>query len=408
VVNDAVEIRSIIRQGKPHIGINEIYFLIDVELSNYQDDSIKALRKKYSSSIISDVEIRTLLYKKAAAQYYDNKDKTDEILQSLASFTNTNIEFIAPNHAIRLVGVSNFEIGPVKCKLSKDLQSSYPYLFNNEQLVIDEEKSGLIIADKALEFHISSQCFVISLKCSPKRAENLAQWYIDIALSLLRLYQFKHKSTFGLFPYIGHLDPLAFQKREGVSPFITVENGKPKGYSMTNHPIYEIHQKTVNLLAQDNFSQTCNAIFDAKKDTTAECLQRALGWMTKARQSTDLATKFLFFFTALEALLTFSNGAPVTDTIARNTATIIGEIEARYLIYNDIKKLYDVRSSLVHHGDRNDVSETDCDKLQYYTEITCWKILDNAIDQTLVDFQNNLKTAGFGAKWPLTITDDKK
>jgi hypothetical protein len=407
VVHDAVEIRSIIETGKPYVGINEIYFLIDAVLSNYQTEATRALRKKHSSSIISDEEIQTLLYKNAAAQFYDNKDKSDEVLKSLAALTDTNIKFIAPNHAIRLIGLSNFDIGPVKCQLSKDLVSDYPHLFSNQKLVIDEEKRGNVITDKTIKFHLSSQCFIISLKCSPKKAENLAQWYIDIALSLLRLYLFKHKSTYGFFPYVGYLDPLPFQKREMNSHFIKIENGKSTGYGMTNHPAYELHQQTANLLAQDNFFQACTAIFEAKENTTTERLQRALGWMTKARQSTDLATKFLFFFTALEALLTFNNDAPVTDTIARNSATIIGEIESRHLIYKELKKLYKLRSSLVHHGDRRDVSETDCDKLQVYTEMMCWKILDNAIDQNLEDFQKDLKIAGFGTKWPF-ITNDVK
>lgn len=97
--------------------------------------------------------------------------------------------------------------------------------------------------------------------------------------------------------------------------------------------------------------------------------QRALGWMTKARVSADLATRFLFFFTSLEALLTSSEkDAPITDTISRSVATIIAEKDKRYLVYQRLKKLYAIRSQLVHSESR-EVSDSQCEQLQYYVEL---------------------------------------
>lgn len=161
---------------------------------------------------------------------------------------------------------------------------------------------------------------------------------------------------------LGDLDPASFL-RPAKEPMKLSLNLKEKKLSTVESTLthrYEINNKVVEELAKSNFQEICNSVFFANKDTVKERLQRTLGWMTKARASEDVATRFLFFFTALEALLTSSEkDTVITDTIARNVATIIAKIDYRYKIYKEVKTLYATRSRLVHSGMR-DVMESEC------------------------------------------------
>jgi len=125
---------------------------------------------------------------------------------------------------------------------------------------------------------------------------------------------------------------------------------------------YEIYKELKEWLDASDFANVCDKLFEVKIGTLAERTQRALGWMTRARSAISLPERFILFFTALEGLLTHDDkNAPVTETIARNVATILAIPENRFFIYKRMKDLYGIRSTLVHSGKR-EVSQTDCNQ----------------------------------------------
>ena len=77
------------------------------------------------------------------------------------------------------------------------------------------------------------------------------------------------------------------------------------------------------------------------------------GWMTRGRHAEDRAERFLFFYTAIETLVsTTDKSAPVIQTIARNAASIITdkpEIFHRFIEEIENSQISDIAQDLVLH-----------------------------------------------------------
>lgn len=153
---------------------------------------------------------------------------------------------------------------------------------------------------------------------------------------------------------------------------------------------------------QSSFAARAKLVFDPPKGSLAERISQGLGWLTRGRQSDDRAERLLYNFTAIEALLSSDDkSAPVTQNIARNAATILtDDVAARANTAKDIRKLYDLRSSVVHAGSRP-VAWTQANLAQNLAEELFWKVLPNA-DLSLkhADFIAQLSFASYGSPWP--------
>src|SRR5690606_6116106 len=137
-----------------------------------------------------------------------------------------------------------------------------------------------------------------------------------------------------------------------------------------------------------------------RSDTLAERMQQALGWLTRARRAQEPAERVLFFFTTIEALLLGgSSDGPVTETISRHAGVIWSEKpDTRLALYKSIRKHYDLRSRIVHNGERS-VAQIEVNNV-HYIAWTITQIILRRADLTIKhsDFIRNLKEASFGAK----------
>lgn len=390
-----------------YLTFNSITFKTTETFNKERQSCIRAIQKKLGTDILSEKEILDLLHK-YATETVDEKDiekKIPRFIEEVSDISNTELKYIIPNYAITLVdGVEEFSIGKVKCILTKNLKK--------ENLPIskkinpsDSHELGTSIrltgADTFIHVGLSPQCFIITLKASHKNANHLANWYADVALSLVRLYSYKTKRNPPLFPRIGEVDPLPFEKRDNRDKALIVTSKSTSHCGGDKlHKKYEITPEIKKKINKYSFSAVCQKIFEGTEGTVSERMQRALGWMARARSSASVPERFLFFFTALEALLTNDDKtAPVTETIARHVATILAKPKDRFFIYQKVKNLYGIRSGLVHSGKRS-VSETDCNQLQLYTELTCLTVIEKSLSQKVENFQSSLRQAGFGEKWP--------
>lgn len=144
------------------------------------------------------------------------------------------------------------------------------------------------------------------------------------------------------------------------------------------------------------------AIFNAKKGSVGARIAQGLGWMTRGRQASDRSQRLLYFFTAMESLLTSGDkAAPVIQTIARHASVILAKTpETRIEIANKIKKLYGARSSLVHAGERS-VTRHDADLIQSIVESTYLSVMSKLDPMMNFDELNTaLATASYGGPWP--------
>src|SRR5690606_35637622 len=94
------------------------------------------------------------------------------------------------------------------------------------EIFIDDKRNIYEDWIEKCNIHLPSYACVVSLKCSPKRARELASWYIYIALSLLRIYQIKTNTYYGFFAYVGDLDPHVLQPRTALKPSLLIYDNR--------------------------------------------------------------------------------------------------------------------------------------------------------------------------------------
>lgn len=143
-------------------------------------------------------------------------------------------------------------------------------------------------------------------------------------------------------------------------------------------------------------------IFNAEKGSVGARVAQGLGWMSRGRQTPDRSERLLYFFTAMEALLTNDDkSAPVTQTIARHASVILAKTPGeRIKIANEIKKLYGARSSLIHAGKRT-VTRRDANMIQSIVESTYLHVMSNVDPLTKFEVLNTaLAIASYGGPWP--------
>jgi len=356
----------------------------------------------FGPSLISETEIDNLLNRTAAKQCASGKDETSTFLEEITKSCRNEVDCILPNYIIYLdQEISSYAIGPVTIIRTDSIRQKFSKL-DRVKIDFKSEPSGGLQVDGSMTLSYPEHSFVVRLQCSPNRRVSLAHWYVDIGSSLLRIFARGAGIFNALSPHIGDRDPSPFNFDDGMSSHVVV-NVNDDGISYggwTAGRYYLITNKLVNTFTDKQFESIANKVFFPAKNSVADRLHRALGWLAKGRQSQELATRFLFFFTALESLLTTNNpGTPVTETISRNVATMISDMDHRFSTYNILKDLYSARSKTVHSGNR-EIPESSCNMLQNIVEMTCYVALTKAIDKNESKFLAELTEAGFGSPWP--------
>jgi hypothetical protein len=110
----------------------------------------------------------------------------------------------------------------------------------------------------------------------------------------------------------------------------------------------------------------------------------------------------LYFFTAIEALISVSKGEPIAQTIARYAAVILdNNNEHRQDLARLILGLYRIRSGLVHLGER-EVLHSQANLAQDIAEGLFLRILNSIENLQLKaeEFQRQLDKASYGLAWP--------
>lgn len=104
--------------------------------------------------------------------------------------------------------------------------------------------------------------------------------------------------------------------------------------------------------------------------------------------------QFLTLMNGLESLFHPSDSGELTYRISRNCAVLLGnKKEDTRTIFKDMKKLYGIRSQIVHNG-RADISEDELLKLRCYTRESIKKMYE--INKNKEDILKILNEKGFG------------
>jgi Apea-like HEPN len=247
-------------------------------------------------------------------------------------------------------------------------------------------------------------CWDISVNAARQNVEEEARWMIDVFVSLLRLSVAQGPTVpFPYFPRTGDIEPAAtlrsdLQRR---SLFVMADSSIAAG-GRSLSPRYLIDDNVRAHLETSNFAARVQAIFWPGESTLAERLSNGLGWLTRGRRALDRAERLLYFFTAIEALISVSQGEPITQTIARYAAAILdNNNEHRQDLAGRILGLYRIRSGLVHRGER-EVLHSQANLAQDIAEGLFLRILNSIENLQLKaqEFQRQLDKASYGLAWP--------
>lgn len=309
-------------------------------------------------------------------------------------------ERIEPCFAVVLNGLKTLKLGRVTIEKSADVAKEVNKLDARWQIKPNAPPTSQF-EQKVFVVGLPLTACRVKVECFKGNVRDVAAWYIDVALSLLRLSVPSEKVT-GNFPGFGSIEASPTQppqrKDYGISLTGTVAsfgNSSLDGW-------YEISPKTFSAKKQRELDSIANKLMNPPKGSVAERFANGLGWLTRGRRASDQAERFLHFFTAIESLLTRGDkNAPVTDTICRSVACILAKkVQAREQIAKEMAELYATRCVLVHAGQRK-VSEGESLDLQIRSEWVFYNVLKKIdLGGRLDDFHNNLKAASYGVPWP--------
>jgi hypothetical protein len=104
-------------------------------------------------------------------------------------------------------------------------------------------------------------------------------------------------------------------------------------------------------------------------------LLSALQWAGKASVEPRIEDAFLLFAVSMESLLLERNEkSEIAETLALRLAHLISGPGTRLMVYRDMKKLYGIRSKIVHSGSF-DVGEDQLSEIRYYTRVALLTML---------------------------------
>ena len=267
-------------------------------------------------------------------------------------------------------------------------------------LTYETQASARIIKGAVLQLEFPQSCWRVTVNALGRNVHEEALWLVNIAISLIRLY---FPPLNGRLPPggFGAVDSHPVLKIEKQQPTITSSTGSvsaigsPPGLHYWIGKTQAEHFKAVGLKA------IAEKLYAAAPRTVAERVAQGLGWLSRGRQAESRTERFLFFFTALEALLSSDDKSdPVTQTITRHAAVIMTEDPLqREALGSELGDLYALRSALVHRGKRN-VSSHEAARSQELVETLYRSVLDKFdITREYNDLWSALRKASYGLPW---------
>lgn len=321
--------------------------------------------------------------------------KAAEVVTGLEAHLSTEHTYINNNYVVLLKGGSSaLTIGPVRAIRSAVLSAKMAEQMPNSGWVLTGDPPNKQTI--SLQPEMSEVCWEVRVRAAPGQVQARAEQLIALALSLLR---FSLEEYPPLLPHVGEVETSSHSadKLEDTSVIL---RGTSPSIGGTSPLGYWVDYKITALTRSPDFKQRADHLFTPKKGALAARLAQGLIWQTRGRRSIDRTERLLFFFTAVEALLS-RKGAPVAETIARFASVVLSEAPTgREKTYRRVKSLYEARSEVAHTGSHS-VSDAQSISVQFLAEALYRRVLSVApLDQPHADFIDSLSAATHGGPWP--------
>ena len=386
-------------------------FVVTDDVLKAQYDFVARCVKLLGANLGNEKEVEELAWEQVALSLANNSAPevsiiTKRFLDALSNHTKRSFKYVAPNHLIKFhEQARKIEIGPVEAILSDDLTPNLNYnIESGSEFSIFLGPNGMLI-------QLPQICWHVSVDVTEGNVREEAAWLINVAISFLRLSYSRSKVDFfpssgkrsHFFPSFGEVEtmPLIKPKVNDQGIIIDILNNNVKTNSSIPR-LYVVDDAVAAITKEKEFKDRARVIFNPHKNSLAKRFSQGLGWLTRGRQTVDRAERFLFFFTAIESLLSSNDKtAPVIQTISRYAATILSpDAEDRAIIAKDIRSLYSARSALVHTGEHN-VSYSESIAAQRIAETLYKKVMENvSLTISFKEFQRSLSDASYGLPWP--------
>jgi hypothetical protein len=342
-----------------------------------------------------------------SAETPDPKKMAKGFLEALSRVSEAEFEYVAPNYAVGFRNQGDrIVIGPVEALLSDGLIAEVLAKKTNPRWTLSRaDKIGFEASGSGYEFKLPATVWRVRVHAAKGHVEEEALWLINVALGLLRLSYLS--GNYDFFPSVGDVETSPLEEaRTGDRGFVITEKGMSGG-SLKMPNLYIVDEALIEISKTQKFQARTKAVFYPGKDTLGESFGTGLGWLTRGRQCTDRAERFLYFFTAVEALLSSNDKtAPIVQTICRSAAVVLQtDPSQRADVAKSLAKLYETRSGLVHRGKRL-VSQLAVNELQNLAEHLFKAVLElTDLTQKAEEFRRTLAEASWGLPWPLNQPD---
>jgi hypothetical protein len=336
------------------------------------------------------------------ASQLDKPDFLNSALEKIQTESASVSEFFRPCPLVHLPPKTDrIEIGRVAIDRTAARIDDFSKVNKQLKFAIGNEWSlsfPYSSADAGVVAQLPPTLWSINLAAADPVREEEGLWLTDVALSILRL-AVKTEYRGRLAPKIGEIEPHPFHPHDiQDNSFCLKQGGAAKLGGLTAANNYRLESEAAATLSDPVVKAKIDKIFEAKPQSIAERFYQGCGWMTRGRRSMDRSDRLLYFFTAIESLLSDpGHTSPVTETIARHAAVLLSDDNAiRQSVAVDVKQLYGIRSALVHTGSRG-VFDIDSNSVQQIAERIFMRIWDD-FDLSLghQEFSNVLKTASYG------------
>jgi hypothetical protein len=298
------------------------------------------------------------------------------LIEKVFSEANSAFEFLAPNYLIRFLdGIESITIGRVRAvstaTFALELTERSP---SGRIRIVPGRGFSLHFSEGSAIVEMHPMSWVTTVNAAKENVEEEAKWLIDVAVSFLRLH-ITEVSRF--YPVIGAVEPHPLKEMSIHSVGVKFREDTVSLGGTALPPNYEVGTVVEAITKGKTFCAKASLVFDPPAKSLAERVAQGCGWLTRARQSENRAERLLHCFTAIEAVLSSDDkSAPIVQTVSRHAAVILSDdISQRVTISSELKKLYSIRSALVHTGNRS-VLWNSANLAQYFAEALLSRVLE--------------------------------
>lgn len=332
----------------------------------------------------------------------DLSDISEKFLDSLVNTVLTTHSCVAPCELFYFAdGETELVSEHVRVQPAKDVVASmrFPTRGKNWEIVAEE---GSWPDEFKFENRKKLYGTVWDISCAAPKdlAVDAARWMAEVFVSAIRVglqpADYCHRAR------IGERENEPFGKAIHVRRELVYGNEGCSFVSAGRFGTYKIDSAVKGRFDDEGFQGKLSQVLSPRSKSVGERLANSLGWAARARQASDVSVRLLYFFTSIEALFSEQHSfVPVADSIARYTGIVLSESpEYREATYQEVKKLYSLRSHLVHRGKRT-VHWLNANNIQSICEGTqkiIWRSVD--LSRQHSDLLSELKSASHGSKWP--------